>query len=226
LLLYYITDRAQFPGTEHDRRERLLERIASAASCSIDFIQLREKDLPARELEILAQAAVEKVRASSTRTRLLINSRSDVALAAGAAGVHLRSNDISPADVRGIWRLAHKSAPVIAVSCHTEPEVVSAKKNGADFVVFGPVFDKKDASFPISPNIGEKLSTPANGLYQLRSVCRDGIPVLALGGVTLENAKLCVQAGAAGVAGIRLFQQGDLANTVKNLHALQQNLTP
>jgi thiamine-phosphate pyrophosphorylase len=209
LLLYYITDRTQFLGTEYERRERLLERIAEASSCSIDFIQLREKDLPARELEFLARAAIEKVRAYGTRTRLLINSRSDVALGVGADGVHLRSNDISPDDVRNIWRLAgSKIDPIVGVSCHTDPEVGTAKKNGSDFVVFGPVFEKKDASVSTSPNIGEE---------RLRSVCQHGIPVLALGGVTTENAPLCIEAGAAGVAGIRLFQQGDLVNMLKNL---------
>jgi len=215
LLLYYITDRTQFPGTEQERRERLLERIALAASCAIDFVQLREKDLPARELEALAHAAVEKVRASGSRTRLLINSRTDIALVAGADGLHLRSNDISPTNVRSIWQMAgNKIEPVIAVSCHAEPEVIAAQKHGADFVVFGPVFEKKDVLVPTPPNIGEKCGTP---LEQLRSVCQHGIAVLALGGVSLENVKLCIQAGAAGVAGIRLFQQGDLANTVKQL---------
>lgn len=220
MLLYYITDRTQYPGTERDRREWLLERIAEAASCSIDFIQLREKDLPARELEVLAQAAVEKVRASGTRTRLLVNSLSEIALAAGAAGVHLRSQDLSPADVRSIWRLLDKKFdPVIAVSCHTETEVVNAKKNGADFLVFGPAFEKKDGSFPTS-RTAER--TP---LEQLRTVCQQKIPVLALGGITVESAGSCIQAGAGGVAGIRLFQQGDLVSTVQKLRELQQNLS-
>jgi len=215
LLLYYITDRTQSPGTEQERRERLLDRIALAASCEIDFVQLREKDLPARELEAFAHVAVGKTRASGGRTRLLINSRTDIALATGADGVHLRSADISPSDVRSIWRMAgSKIEPVIAVSCHTEPEVVAAKKHGADFVVFGPVFEKKDAIVPTIPNIGEQWDTP---LRKLRSACQHGIPVLALGGVTLENAKLCIQAGAAGVSGIRLFQQGDLTKAVKKL---------
>ena len=215
MLLYYITDRTQFLGNDQERRERLLERIALAASCDIDFVQLREKDLPARELELLARSAVEKVSASGNRTRLLINSRTDIALATGADGVHLRSTDISPTDVRSIWRMAgNKIEPAIAVSCHTEQEVISAKKSGVNFVVFGPVFEKKDALLPISPNMGGKWGTP---LKQLRSVCQHGITVLALGGITLENAKLCIQAGAAGVAGIRLFQRGDLVSTVKKL---------
>ena len=215
MLLYYITDRTQFPGNEQERRERLLERIALAASCDIDFIQLREKDLPTRELEILARTSVERIRACGTRTRLLINSRTDVALATGAHGVHLRSSDIAPADVRSIWRMAGNNIePVIAVSCHAEPEVIAAQKHGADFVVFGPVFEKKDVRLLTSPSIATKWGTP---LEQLRSVCQHGIPVFALGGVNAENAALCAQAGAAGVAGIRLFQQGDMVNTVKNL---------
>jgi thiamine-phosphate pyrophosphorylase len=205
VLLYYITDRTQFPGTEGERRERLLEKIAQAASCGIDFVQLREKDLPARELEYLAAAAREKVLAS--RTRLLINSRTDVALAVAADGVHLRSKDLSPFEVRRIWRLAGQNTdPTIAVSCHTEVEVAAAREKGADFVVFGPVFEKKGSS-----------EVRASGLEQLRSACGHGIPILALGGVTLENARECVEAGAAGVAGIRLFQEGNLVNAVKAL---------
>jgi thiamine-phosphate pyrophosphorylase len=222
VLLYYITDRTQFHGTEDDRRERLLERIAEAASSAIDFIQLREKDLPPRELEVLAHSAVERVRGSGARTRLLINSRTDVALATGADGVHLRSKDVSPADVRSIWRVANKRDPVIAVSCHTELEVVTAKKTGADFVVFGPMFEKKDPSFSTSPNIGERWGRP---LEQLRSASQRGIPVLALGGITVERAGACIQAGAAGVAGIRLFQQGNLLSTMNSLRAFQQDLT-
>jgi thiamine-phosphate pyrophosphorylase len=222
VLLCYITDRTQFHGTEHDRWERLLERIAEAASSAIDFIQLRDKDLPPRDLQVLVHAAVDRVRASGTRTHLLINSHSDVALATGADGVHLRSKDVSPADVRSIWRVANKRDPVIAVSCHTELEVVTAKTTGADFVVFGPMFEKKDPSLPTSHNVGERWGSP---LEQLRSASQHGIPVLALGGVTLENVGSCIQAGASGVAGIRLFQQGNLQSTVNRLRAFQQNFT-
>ena len=98
--------------------------------------------------------------------------------------------------------------------------MVNAKKNGADFLVFGPTFEKKDASFPTSRNTGER--TP---LKQLRAVCQQKIPILALGGITVESAGSCIQAGAAGVAGIRLFQQGDLASTVQKLRELQQSLS-
>src|SRR5215470_7979866 len=104
LLVYYITDRAQFAGNEDQRRRQLLERIRWAARCGVDFIQLREKDLCGRELEVLAGKAVEAARGGSPKTRLLINSRTDIALVAGAAGVHLRANDVSPAEVRRVWR--------------------------------------------------------------------------------------------------------------------------
>jgi thiamine-phosphate pyrophosphorylase len=209
LLLYYITDRSQFSGAEPDRRTCLIERIGDAVGCGIDFIQLREKDLPAHELEALARAVSQTIRASDSPTRLLINSRTDIALAVDAHGVHLRSHDLSPIEVRRIWRAAGpKNEPVVAVSCHTEAEVVDAKENGADFVVFGPVFEKKDSS-----------EVPATGLDQLRSACRHGVPVVALGGVRRQNVHRCTQAGAAGIAGIRLFQEGDLAATVKQLRA-------
>ena len=189
-----------------ERRAKLLQKIAEAAQSGVDFIQLREKELTTRELEQLAREAVEIVRASSETTKLLINSRSDVALAVGADGVHLRSADISAEDVRRIWRKAgSERKPVAAVSCHTEGEVARAAQCGADFAVFGPVFGKRNAS-----------SKPAD-IDQLRSACRHGIPVLALGGVTKENAAMCVQAGAAGIAAIRLFQEGDLEQSVEAL---------
>lgn len=195
MLLYYITDREQFPGSESEQRERLLAKIAEAACAGVDYIQLREKNLSSRELEGIAGAAVDIVRKNGSKSRLLLNSRTDIALAVGADGVHLRSNDISPADVRRSWRSAGLTTePVVAVSCHSESEVVAAKAADADFVVFGPVFGKGEAT--------------GTGMEALRAACVHGIPVFALGGVTDENAGSCLQAGAAGIAGIRLFQQG------------------
>ena len=209
MLLYYITDRAQFPGSECERRERLLAKIAEAARCGVDYVQLREKNLAARELEALARKAMETIRASGRRTRLLINSRTDVALAAGADGIHLRSKDVSPEDVRKIWQLAKGPKDLIlAVSCHTGTEVAAAEKAAADFVVFGPIFGKQDGP----------ESRPA-GLDLLRAVSRSRIPVFALGGVTPENAALCADAGAEGVAGIRLFQESSVTAIVAKLRS-------
>ena len=204
MLLYSITDRKQFHGSESEQREQLLAKIAEAVRAGVDYIQLREKDLSSRELEDLALAAVEIVRENGSKSRLLINSRTDVALAVRADGVHLRSNDISPGDVRRIWRGAGLTTePVVAISCHSETEVMAAKAAGADFVVFGPVFGKGD--------------TPGRGIAGLSAACAHGIPVLALGGVNAENARSCLEAGAAGIAGIRLFQGSKRCGIVTRL---------
>jgi thiamine-phosphate pyrophosphorylase len=204
LLLYYITDRSQFPEDEVIRRRRLLENIVQAVRRGVHYIQLREKDLSTRELEMLAgevMATVRELRIGNQKlkTGVLINSRTDIAIACGADGVHLRSNDISAPEVRKIWTQCGTGAlarVTVGVSCHTPGEVAKAAMHGADFAVFGPVFAKK-----ATPN------TRPTGLEALRRACREKIPVLALGGVTAENAASCFQAGAAGIAGIRLFQE-------------------
>jgi len=216
VLLYYITDRKQFPGPEPRRRELLLARIAEAARAGVDYIQLREKDLSTRELESLAREAVRLVRETGNvkrETHLLINSRSDVALATGADGVHLPSDDIPASDARAVWSSAlvrnvkrETRNVIVAVSCHTAEEVRLAEAEGADFAVFGPVFEK----------VGTSLST---GLDALHGVCLGHMPVLAIGGVTLENARACVEAAAAGIAAIRLFQQKGIMEAVKELRA-------
>ncbi len=218
-VLYYITDRKAFPGDEPTRRLHLLDKIAEAASAHINYIQLREKDLPARDLESLAREAMQIIRNEQTETALLINSRTDVALASAANGVHLQSDDVSPAEVRTAWThaggkcgagaLAREDSPpdtVIAVSCHSPQEITKAAANQATFAVFAPVFEKKD-----TPG-----SIPA-GLETLSQACSASIPVLALGGVTLQNARSCLQAGAAGIAAIRLFQENDIATIVRGL---------
>jgi thiamine-phosphate pyrophosphorylase len=215
LLLYYITDRSQFPGTEFDRRSALLLKIAEAADAGVDYIQLREKDLSTRELESLAQDAARLVRAANATpdrrrpyTRLLINSRTDVALATGADGVHLRSTDISPATVRDVLATCaeKKLSFSVAISCHSIQEVRVAESAGASFAVFAPVFEKLGA-----PKV------QITGLQTLTEALRSKIPLLALGGITLENAAECVHAGAAGVAGIRLFQNHRIKDVVAGL---------
>ncbi|HYM79445.1 MAG TPA: thiamine phosphate synthase [Candidatus Dormibacteraeota bacterium] len=222
-LLYYITDRTAFPGDETARRRRLLDKIAEAAHAGVDYIQLREKDLATRDLESLAREGagiLAKLRTENRelKTALLINSRTDVALASGADGVHLRSDDISPQEVRAIWekcgagtpaRELSPRKPLIGISCHSPEEVAKAKGDDATFAVFAPVFGKKDAP-----------STQPAGLSQLREACKVKIPVLALGGITLENAKQCLEAGASGVAAIRLFQENDVADVVRTLREI------
>ena len=209
MLLFYITDRTQFPGDENTRRSTLLAKIAQATRCGVDFIQLREKDLSIRELETLTRAALRITGENSREsvTRLLINSRSDVAIACGADGVHLRADDISPSEVQRIWALGGRSArAIISVSCHSAADVARAACETSDFAVFAPVFGKKDAP-----------QTSAAGLEGLRAACRHTIPVFALGGITFNNARACLDAGAAGIAAIRLFQQNDIADVVRRL---------
>jgi thiamine-phosphate pyrophosphorylase len=227
VLLYYITDRTAFRGDEQTRRLRLLDKIAEAASQGVEYIQLREKDLPTRELESLTRDAMRillKLRTENRdlTTALLISSRTDVALATAADGVHLPADDVSSIEVRAAWKcgasaslaspgqaLSHEDSrrnPVVGVSCHSVQEVPQAASNGATFAVFGPVFEKKDAP-----------GTRASGLDGLRQACRARIPVLALGGVTLQNAESCLKAGAAGIAAIRLFQENDIASIVRQL---------
>jgi thiamine-phosphate pyrophosphorylase len=213
-LLYYITDRSAFPGDELTRRRLLLEKIAEAASAGVDYIQLREKNLSSRELEQLANEAIQVIAETKNLptvhrpqpAALLINSRTDVALATQAAGVHLRSQDISPADVRTAWSCGSPKDPVISMTCHSPQEVTQAAENSADLAIFAPIFEKKDAP-----------GTHPTGLSQLREACRNKIPVLALGGITLKNAHSCLEAGAAGIAAIRLFQENNIAALVQDL---------
>lgn len=212
-LLYYITDRKQFRGDEDSRCQRLLEKISEAARCRVDFIQLREKDLSGRELEFLGHQALHTIRLESgnqrPETRLLINSRTDVALAIGADGVHFPTGDISPQIVRTIWTKSGARAVaggIVSLSCHSEEDVRRAASEQADLAVFAPVFEKRDA-----PHV-----QPV-GLEALRRACQHKVPVLALGGVTVENARSCLDAGAAGIAGIRLFQDNDMRTVVEAL---------
>ena len=215
-LLYYITDRSQFCGDERARRASLLAKVAEAARAGVEYIQLREKDLSIRELETLARQVVERVRENSTSTRLLINSRTDVALAAGADGVHLRVEDVAPHEVRLMMEICgHRPCPsttdhfLVAASCHSQEEVIRAESEAVDFAVFAPVFGKSNA-----PGV------QPTGIDALREACRAKIRVFALGGVTLENAAACLKAGAAGVAGIRLFQENKIEEVVHALRAL------
>ncbi len=179
---YYITDRKAVGGFRE-----LLEVIRDQMQIGVDFIQIREKDLAARELFQFTLAVLEARDAeipAGKQPKILINTRADVAKAAGADGVHLPA--AAPREtLPGL---------IVSRSCHTLEEVQSAK---ADLITFSPIF----------PSPGK---TPAVGLEALKQACRVSKSIYALGGVTWENAADCVKAGATGIAGIRLFQQPDL----------------
>jgi len=224
VLTYYITDRSQFAGGEAERRTQLLRTIRRAASAGIDYIQLREKDLCVRDLELLAREALHLIRAEGP-ARLLINHRTDVALAVGADGVHLAGDDIAASDARTLVAKSQFASPFLfAVSCHSAQEVRLAESHGADFVALAPIFEKVNV---VKKGIGlEELRRAAqkDRLPDLRVEAGDtrrGFSVFALGGVNMELAPLCAAAGAAGIAGIRLFQQSsDLPALLRSLHSL------
>jgi thiamine-phosphate pyrophosphorylase len=200
MIRYAITSRALYPGSEQEKQATLLAEAPRWIADHIDFIQLREKDLPAASLAAIASKLLQTINLTSSPTRLLINSRADVALAANAHGVHLASSpdDLTPAQVRELHASANRPTPFITISCHTLDDVHRARVQHVDAILFAPVFEK-----PL-PN---QQPLPGQGLDLLRAACLAAapIPVYALGGVTRENAPSCLKAGAAGVAGIRLF---------------------
>ena len=165
--------------------------VSAAVNAGITLIQLREKDLHARVLFELTKDAVTLTHGSATR--LVINDRADIAKAAGADGVHLTSQSLPARVVRRTFG----DDFIIGVSTHSLAEARTARAGAADFVVFGPVFETDSKR-----TYGKPL-----GLNELEEVSRElsPFPVIALGGVTVHNAELCLKAGAAGVAGISMF---------------------
>jgi len=192
------------------RADPLHDSIRRAAAAGANWIQIREKDLDARSLVELARLAVAETRASGAR--VLVNDRLDVALAANAAGVHLGEKSF-PLETVIEWRRSiGRSDFLIGVSCHSLESARAAGRGGADYIFFGPVFaTPSKAAFGAS-----------QGIERLREVCASvEIPVLAIGGVNLENVRGCLDAGAAGIAAIRLFQDAaDRAKLVAQLKAL------
>lgn len=163
-----------------------LDVAARAARDGVEMIQIRAKELSARALVGLVRNAV----ALRGDSRILVNTRMDIALACGAQGVHLPAGSMAP----GVLRKIAPPGFLIGVSCHTLEELQAAEREGADFAVYGPIF----------PSV-TKAGTPM-GLEAFGTAARQTrLPVYALGGVTRENAGLCIDAGAAGVAGISLF---------------------
>jgi len=174
-------------------------RVAALAAMRVEYVQLRAKTLSAGQLLRLAEAFREAVRGS--HTKLLVNTRADVAAATGAHGVHLASHHgaLTPEQVREVFRRAAQPSPIVSLSCHTVQDVQRARSIQADLLLFGPVFEKR---------LDADLALVGTGTGRLREACHaaGSIPVLALGGVQGDNTQVCLDAGAAGVAAIRLFR--------------------
>jgi len=218
MLLCYVTDRQSLAATESgEPRKALLLRIDGAAAAGVDWIQIREKDLSGRDCASLTREALQRAAKSqagrAARTRIIVNDRLDVALTENADGVHLGEKSLPVAEAkRLVVDRGARNNFVIGVSCHSLEAARSAARDGADYLFFGPVFATPSKAAFGAPQ----------GLERLATVCRAvSIPVLAIGGITLEKASACLAAGASGIAAIRLFQDAqDISSLAQSLRKL------
>jgi thiamine-phosphate pyrophosphorylase len=203
-LLYLITDRQKLPRTANKSAYEALTEFALAAfSAGVDLLQIRERDLCGRHLFSLTSRIAELARAHNKQ--VLVNDRADIASACAGVGVHLTTRSMPVALVRKTFG----KHLLIGASTHSLAEAMEAEAGGADFIVFGPVFETESKRL-----YGEPL-----GLQALREVADClSIPVLALGGIKLSNCGAALAAGARGIAAISLFTDGgDLQTIVRTI---------
>lgn len=205
-----ITNRQAFlrkAETDHAASQLQIEAIRQAAAAGCQLIQIREKDLSARDLIRFTRQAIAAARPHGAK--VLVNDRLDVAIAAKADGVHLRTSSLSAAEVRRVVEEKGLKNFLIGVSTHSLAEAETAQSGGADFIVSGPVYDT-----PSKREFGEPL-----GLERFAEICQAvEIPVLALGGINLANFRQPIESGAAGIAAISLFN--DTENLSQTIIAL------
>jgi thiamine-phosphate pyrophosphorylase len=194
-ILYLITRGATDETTTAESAEfqQVLRQLSAAVSAGIQLIQIREKKLTTRVLLELVSRAVRITQ--GTATRVLVNDRADVAAGAGADGLHLTTQSLEAAVVRK----AFGDRLLIGASTHSAEEAQQAMNGGANFIVFGPVFETT-AKKKYGPPVG------LQALSELASKIKP-FPILALGGITIANAAECLRAGASGIAGITLFAE-------------------
>ena len=208
--LCYVTDRKALAGSGEAQVRALLEKIERAARAGVDWIQIREKDLCGRELVALVSEALRRVPSSC---RVLVNDRLDVALAAGADGLHLGEHSLPVEEAKRLVKEQRIGGEfLVGVSTHSVEAVRTAEAKGADYVIFGPVF-----ATPSKLAYG-----PPQGVERLAAACGSvSILVIAIGGVAVEKSHECIRAGASGIAAIRLFQ--DASDVGTSIAALRQS---
>jgi thiamine-phosphate pyrophosphorylase len=201
-IVCYVTDRKILAGDTSVAA--LLDKIRASMAAGVDWVQIREKDLPTRELVALARGAV-----AAGSARVIINDRVDVALAAGAAGVHLGHASVPAREVVRWCRAGNAPGDfLIGVSCHSLEGAREAQDAGASYTYFGPIYETP-SKIP--------FGVP-HGVKELAAVCEAvKIPVIAIGGVNESNAAECLRAGAAGIAAIRMVQGAPDAVTLKQM---------
>ncbi len=177
---------------DRGREQVTLELIAAAVRAGVELIQIRERRFDDRALAALARRAVDLARDSASR--IIINDRADIALSTGASGVHLRGSSVAADRVRAL-------APpgfLIGRSVHTLSEATAVEvSGGCDYLLFGTVF----------PSPSKPSNHAIAGLEALRAVCSAvRLPVLAVGGISMETARQVAEAGASGIAGISVFE--------------------
>jgi thiamine-phosphate pyrophosphorylase len=207
MLLYAITDRNQLPGSEAERSAALVELARQWVRGGVDYLQIREKDLSPEELLPLARQIIDAVRSEGAKTKILLNGAVSLALEVKADGVHLPGN--TPPEAAAGAKEKYASAGIEAIlsqSCHSPEEAAAAAKD-ASLILYAPVFEK----------ITTQSTLTGKGIKALEAACKAAscTPVLALGGVTLQNAQACLNAGAKGIAAIRLFLNDDWQNLRK-----------
>ena len=216
-ILCYVTDRRSLAADSTGAN--LLSTIRNAISAGIDWVQIREKDLPTPELLMVTREAVQAAEAcaktgempstQAVRAKIIVNDRLDVAIAAGADGVHL-GRESAPVSEVVRWCRSGNAPPefLVGASCHRVTEAREAETAGASYAIFGPVFE--------TPS--KRVFGPPVGIAQLSAACAAvKIPVLAIGGIDSRNVGECSRAGAAGIAAIRIFQDSRDENELRHV---------
>lgn len=216
MLLYAITQRSLLPGDETARTELLLQQAQTLARGGVHFLQIREKDLALPSLHALARSLVSIVEAESSPMKILLNGPPEVALHTGCHGIHLASSTpLSEATAaRDLYRRAGRPC-FLSAACHDTHEI-EERRHHADLLLFAPVFEK---ILPGQVIPGTGLSALSQAVSQAQNT-----PIVALGGITAQNAHACIAAGARGIAAIRLFLTGEWrALTNQSQEEPQQN---